>query len=81
MKNLKNRLSRVIGQLGGIQKMIDDNRYCGDILTQLAAAESALQSIGYIILQDHMKTCMTEEIRNGNLEVIDEAVTLIKKLK
>ena len=61
--------------------MIDDNRYCGDILTQLAAAESALQSIGYIILQDHMKTCMTEEIRNGNLEVIDEAVTLIKKLK
>ena len=81
MKNLKNRLSRVIGQLGGIQKMIDDNRYCGDILTQLAAAESALQSIGYIILQDHMKTCMTEEIRKGNLEVIDEAVTLIKKLK
>ena len=81
MKNLKNRLSRVIGQLGGIQKMLDDNRYCGDILTQLAAAESALQSIGYIILQDHMQTCMTEEIRKGNLEVIDEAVTLIKKLK
>lgn len=81
MKNLKNRLSRVIGQLGGIQKMLDDNRYCGDILTQLAAAESALQSIGYIILQDHMQSCMTEEIRKGNLEVIDEAVTLIKKLK
>ena len=81
LKLLKNRLSRIMGQLGGIQKMLDENRYCGDILTQIAAVESALQSVGYIILQDHMKTCMAEEIRQGSTEVIDEAVELIKKLK
>lgn len=58
--------------------MLDDNRYCGDILTQIAAVESALQSFGYIILQDHMETCVVEEIKNGNLQIVDEAVDLIK---
>lgn len=81
MKLLKNRLSRAIGQLHGIEKMLDDNRYCGDILTQLAAAESALESIGIIILEDHMKTCMIEQIKKGNNDIIDEALDLIKKIK
>ncbi len=79
--SLQNRLNRVIGQLNGIKNMIDDNRYCGDILIQIAAAESALQNIGYIILKEHMDTCVTEEIKNGNAEIIDEAFELIKKLK
>jgi len=78
---LQNRLNRIIGQLSGIKKMLDDNRYCGDILTQIAAVESALQSFGYVILQDHMETCVVEEIQNGNVQVVDEAVDLIKKLK
>ncbi|MBQ4551462.1 MAG: metal-sensing transcriptional repressor [Clostridia bacterium] len=81
LKALKNRLNRMIGQLSGIGNMLDDNRYCGDILTQIAAVESALQNFGYIILQDHMKTCMVEEIQQGNTEIISEAVDLIKKLK
>lgn len=81
LKALKNRLNRMIGQLSGISNMLDDNRYCGDILTQIAAVESALQNFGYIILQDHMKTCMVEEIQQGNTEIIAEAVDLIKKLK
>lgn len=80
-KQLRNRINRVIGQLNGIQKMLDDNRYCGDILTQIAAAESALQSIGYIILNDHMQTCVVEEIKKGNTEIAAEAVELMKKLK
>lgn len=58
LRLLKNRLSRMAGQLSGIGKMLDDNRYCGDILTQIAAVESALQSFGYLILQDHMETCV-----------------------
>ena len=49
VKLLRNRLNRIIGQLNGIQKMLDDNRYCGDILIQVAAAESALQNVGYIL--------------------------------
>lgn len=81
LKQLKNRLNRIIGQLNGIGRMLDENRYCGEILTQVAAAESALQSFGYVILQEHMETCMVEQINKGNTEVIEEAVELIKKLK
>lgn len=81
IKQLKNRLNRIVGQLNGIGRMLDENRYCGDILTQVAAVESALQSFGYLILQEHMETCVVEEIDKGNLEVIEEAVELMKKLK
>ncbi len=81
LKNLKNRLNRIVGQLGGISKMLDENRYCGDILTQVAAAESALQSFGYLILKEHMETCVVEEVQNGNTEIVEEAFALIKKLK
>ncbi|WP_294100047.1 metal-sensing transcriptional repressor [uncultured Ruminococcus sp.] len=81
IKQLKNRLSRVSGQINGIIKMLDDNRYCGDILIQVAAVESAMQSFGYLILQEHMKTCMTEEVQSGNTKVVDEVLELMKKLK
>lgn len=81
LKLLKNRLSRIVGQLNGIGKMLEENRYCGDILTQVAAVESALQSFGYVILQEHMETCVVEEIGQGNLEIVEEVVELIKKLK
>ncbi|MEA4824458.1 MAG: metal-sensing transcriptional repressor [Clostridiaceae bacterium] len=81
VRQLQNRLNRIIGQLGGIKAMLDDNRYCGDILTQIAAAESALQSFGYLVLREHMETCVVEEIQQGNTAIIDEAVDLIKKLK
>lgn len=81
LRQLKNRLSRMTGQLSGIGKMLDENRYCGDILTQVAAVESALQSFAYVILQEHMETCVVEEIQKGNFEVVEEAVELMKKLK
>ena len=80
-RQLQNRLKRMIGQLNGISKMLDDNRYCGDILIQVAAVESALQSFGYLVLQDHLETCVVEEIQKGNTQIVDEAVELIKKLK
>lgn len=81
IKQLKDRLNRMTGQLNGISRMLDDNRYCGDILTQVAAVESALQGFGYVVLQNHMKTCVADEIRNGNDAIIDETVELIRKLK
>lgn len=81
LKQLKNRLNRIMGQLNGIGRMLEENRYCGDILTQVAAVESALQAFGYLILQDHMETCVVEEIKKGNTAVVDEAVELMKKLK
>lgn len=80
-KQLQNRINRIIGQLNGIKNMIDDNRYCGDILIQIGAVENALQSLGYVVLQDHMQTCVAEEVRKGNEEILIEAVELVKKLK
>lgn len=80
-RQLQNRVNRIIGQLNGIKNMIDDNRYCGDILIQIGAVESALQSLGYVILEDHMRTCVAEEVRKGNEDILSEAVELIKKLK
>ena len=80
-KQLQNRINRIIGQLNGIRNMIGENRHCGDILIQIGAVESALQSFGYLILQEHMETCVVEEVRKGNLAVVDEAVELMKKLK
>ena len=80
-KELQNRLNRIVGQLNGIKNMIDDNRYCGDILIQIGAVESALQSLGYIVLQNHLQTCVVEEVQEGNEEILEEVVELIKKLK
>jgi len=81
LKLLENRLNRMIGQLGGVKNMLAENRYCGDILVQVAAVQSALESFGQCILEEHMKTCVAEEIRNGNPEILDEAMQLIRKLK
>lgn len=78
-RDLQKRLNRAIGQLNGVKVMIDDNRYCGDVLTQLAAAESAVHSISAILLQNHLETCVVEQIEAGNTAIIDEAMQLIKK--
>ena len=77
--DLQKRLNRVIGQLGGVKAMLDDNRYCGDVLTQLAAAESAIRSVSGMLLQDHLETCVVEQIRRGNDEVVEEVVQLVKR--
>lgn len=80
-KLLQNRLSRMVGQLNGIGKMLEENRYCGDVLNQVAAVENALQSFAYVVLREHMETCVVEEIQKGNLKVVQETVELVKKLK
>ena len=81
LRLLKNRLNRMVGQLNGIGRMLDENRYCGDILIQISAVEKALQSFGYSVLQSHMESCVTDEIRKGNPEIIGETLELMKKLK
>ena len=77
--DLTKRLNRAIGQLNGVKDMIADNRYCGDVLVQLAAAESALHKVSEIVLKNHLETCVVEQIQQGNTEIIDEAMQLIKK--
>ncbi len=73
------RLNRAIGQLNGIKTMVEEDRYCGDVLTQLAAVESAIKSVRRLVLQDHLETCVVERVQQGDIEVIDELMTLLKQ--
>lgn len=77
---LEIRLNRVIGQLNGVRKMIVEDRYCGDILIQLSSVEKVVRGISATILETHMKTCMVEEIKNGNEGIIDEIFDLIGRM-
>ena len=73
------RLNRAIGQLNGVKTMLEEDRYCADVLTQLAAVESAVRSTSRLILQDHLETCVTERIQQGDTEVIGELMSLLKQ--
>ena len=79
--DLQKRLNRAIGQLNGIKTMIDDNRYCGDVLIQLSAVQSAVGKVSQLVLKNHMETCVVEQIQRGNLEVVDEALELIARFQ
>lgn len=78
-RQLIHRLNRISGQISGIKKMIDDDRYCGDILTQLSAVDKAVQSLSSVILERHMYSCIKKEVSSGNLEVVDEIMQLFRR--
>jgi DNA-binding FrmR family transcriptional regulator len=80
-KDLETRLNRCIGQLNGIKKMIDEDRYCDDILIQLSAVNKSIKSIANIVLDNHMHTCLIEHIENKDYEIIDEIVDLFKRFQ
>ena len=73
------RLNRAIGQLNGIKTMVEEDRYCGDVLTQLAAVESAVKAVSREVMQDHLETCVVERVQDGDTEVVDEVMGLFKK--
>lgn len=79
-KDLVNRLSRIEGQIRGIKRMLDEDCYCPDIMIQVSAANAALNSFNKVLLANHIRTCVADDIRNGNDEVIDELVTTLGKL-
>ncbi len=79
-RDLVNRLSRVEGQIRGIKDMVIEDRYCVDILTQVSAVQSALNSFNKVLLSNHIKTCVVEDIKNGEEEVVDELCRTIQKL-
>ena len=78
---LASRLNRIIGQLNGIKKMVEEDRYCDDVLTQLAAVDKAVKSVAGAVLEEHMHSCLVENVRAGNLDVIDEVVELFRKFQ
>ncbi len=79
-KSLIHRLSRIEGQVRGIRSMVEEERYCVDILTQVSAVQSALNSFNKELLSNHIKTCVVEDIRSGDETVVDELCDTIKKL-
>ena len=79
-KNLTNRLSRIEGQVRGLRDMLQKDAYCTDILVQVSAVNAALNSFNKVLLSNHIHTCVAENIRKGNDEVVDELVTVLQKL-
>ena len=79
-KDLMNRLKRIEGQVRGVEGMLEDDAYCKDVLMQVPAITSALNSFNKALLANHMRTCVADNIRQGNDEVIDELVTAMQKL-
>ena len=79
-KDLMNRLKRIEGQVRGVEGMLEKGAYCTDILTQVSAINSALNSFNKVLLGNHLRTCVAENIRSGNDEIIDELVVTLQKL-
>lgn len=76
------RLKRIEGQIRGVHQMVEDERYCADILDQLAAIQSALRAVGHEVLRNHLRHCATAAIRQGEAEadaMYDELVNLMRK--
>lgn len=73
------RINRAVGQLNGIRAMVEEDRYCGDVLTQLAAVESAVKAISREVMRDHLETCVVERIQGGDTEVTAEVMDLFRK--
>lgn len=74
------RLNKIEGQVRGINKMINTDRHCDEIMIQIAAVTKALKSLGQELLENHMKTCMVDDIKNEKFESIDEVMDLFRKL-
>lgn len=79
-KDLTTRLNRIEGQIRGIKGMIEKDTYCDDVITQLSATQSALNSVAKILLEGHMRGCVIDRLEEGDTEVIDELVVTIQKL-
>ncbi len=78
--DLMNRLKRIEGQVRGLQRMLDEDAWCPDILTQASAVNSAVNSFCRVLLANHIRTCVSEDIRSGRAETVDELMDTLQKL-
>ena len=79
-KDLVNRLNRIEGQIRGIKRMVESDTYCTDILIQVSAVNAALNSFNKVLLANHIRTSVADDIRAGKEETIDELVVTLQKL-
>lgn len=80
LKKLMNRLNRIEGQIRGIKRMLEEDAYCPDILTQAAAVNAAVNSFNKELLSSHIRSCVINDIREGKDETVDELVCTLQKL-
>ena len=80
-KTINNRLNRIEGQVKGVKKMIEEDRYCDDVLIQLSAIDKSVKSLANHILENHMYNCVLNDIEKGNIEIIDEVVSLFRRFQ
>lgn len=78
--NLTTRLNRVEGQVRGINRMIEKDVYCNDVLIQISAARAALDSVSKLVLENHIRGCLVKKIQAGEDEIIDELIITIGKI-
>lgn len=78
-RSLMNRLSRIEGQIRGIKGMLEKDAYCTDIITQVAAANAALNAFNRELLATHIKTCVTDDIKAGKTETVDDLLVTLQK--
>ena len=78
-KNVVNRISRAAGHLNSIKKMVEEGRDCSEVLIQLSAVRAAINSIGKIVLKDHMEHCIVQAVKDGDNEAIDNFEKSIEK--
>ncbi len=79
VRDLTRRLNKIEGQVRGIRKMIEEDRYCVDILVQVSSVQSALNAFNKVLLSSHIKSCVVDDIKAGNEDAVDELCELLKK--
>ena len=79
-KTLITRLNRIEGQIRGLRAMIERDAYCDDVLGQIAAARSALDSAGKLLLESHIRSCVVQDVKDGSEKAVDELITTIGRL-
>lgn len=79
-RKLLNRISRIEGQVRGIKKMLENDAYCIDVITQVSAINAALNSLNKVLLSEHLRTCVAQDVANGNGEKLEEIVDTLQKL-
>ena len=78
-KKIISRLNRIGGQINGIGKMVENDAYCNNVLIQLSAVKNSIKSLSTYILENHLYTCVARDLENGDLDAIDEIVSLFKR--
>jgi DNA-binding FrmR family transcriptional regulator len=79
-RDLINRLSRIEGQVRGVKNMVEEDRYCIDIVTQVSAIQAALNSFNRVLMSNHIKTCVVDDIKKGSEDTVEELCATLQKL-